>query len=209
LAKAPRALLLFGDAASSPPWGTLAYTWVRRGHQLMVKTAANRKEYKVLGVIESCPGQLWDHGQAGRLNSDASIALRTRILEQTTQLILLMQDGLTSPTSAAMQRFVARHTMRLTVFPLSSDAPDDHPLEQLWKKATKAGPQRESFPTCEAHADKVEHALRKCANTPEELLALCRRPTPTGQGGLKAPDQKGRFLKAIQLIVSEWHEVSC
>ena len=38
LAKAHHALLLVGDEASFPQWGTLSYTWARRGHQPLVKT---------------------------------------------------------------------------------------------------------------------------------------------------------------------------
>jgi hypothetical protein len=35
LAKAGKALLLFGDEASFPPWGTLTSTWARRGQDLV------------------------------------------------------------------------------------------------------------------------------------------------------------------------------
>ena len=52
LAKERKALLLFGDEASFPQWGTLSYTWARRGHQPMVKTSGKRKGYKVFGLME-------------------------------------------------------------------------------------------------------------------------------------------------------------
>lgn len=93
LAKARQALRLFGDAASCPQWGTLPYTWARRGQQPQVKTSGKRKGYTVFGLIESCTGRFFSQGQAGRLNSTASIALLRCVLEQTTQPILLMQDG--------------------------------------------------------------------------------------------------------------------
>jgi hypothetical protein len=51
LAHERQALLLFGDEASFPQWGTLSYTWARRGHQPMVKTSGKRKGYKVFGVL--------------------------------------------------------------------------------------------------------------------------------------------------------------
>jgi len=176
-AKAPHALLLFGDEASFPQWGTRSYTWARRGHQPMVKTSGKRKGDKVFGVIEYFTGRFWYQGQEGRLNSDAYIAFLTRVLEQTTQPILLIQDGATYHTSAAMQRFFARHTKRLTVFQLPSDSPDDHPIEKRWKKVKKEGTHLQYFPTFEALTDKVEHALLKFANTPEEILSLCSLPT--------------------------------
>src|SRR5262245_9449202 len=46
-AKERKALLLFGDEASFPQWGTLTYTWARRGQQPKVKTCGKRKGYKV------------------------------------------------------------------------------------------------------------------------------------------------------------------
>ena len=46
LAKERRAMLLFGDEASFPQWGTLTDTWARRGQQPKVKTSGKRKGYK-------------------------------------------------------------------------------------------------------------------------------------------------------------------
>jgi transposase len=99
------------------------------------------------------------------------------VLGQTTQPILLIQDGAKYHTSAAMQRFFARHTKRLTVFQLPSYSPDYNPIEKLWKKVKKEGTHLQYFPTFEALTDTVEHALLKFANTPEEILSLCSLPT--------------------------------
>lgn len=38
VARAKEALLLFGDEASFPQWGTLSYTWARRGQQPATST---------------------------------------------------------------------------------------------------------------------------------------------------------------------------
>ncbi len=43
LAKERKALLLFGDEASFPQWGTLTSTWARRGQQPKVKMAGKRQ----------------------------------------------------------------------------------------------------------------------------------------------------------------------
>ena len=90
---------------------------------------------------------------------------------------MLIQDGATYHTSAAMPHFLAAHTARLTVFQLPSYSPDDNPIEKLWKKVKKEGTHLHYFPTFEALTDKVEHALLKFANTPAEILALCSLPT--------------------------------
>jgi transposase len=177
LATAKKALLLFGDEASFPQWGTLSYTWARRGQQPLVKTSGKRKGDKVFGVIDYFTGRFFYQGQEGRLNSDAYMAFLRRVLEQTTQPILLIQDGAKYHTSAAMQHFFAAHTERLTVFQLPSYSPDYNPIEKLWKKVKKEGTHLHYFPTFEALTDKVEQALLKFANAPAEILALCSIPT--------------------------------
>ena len=175
------ALRLFGDEASFPPWGTLSYTWARRGHQPMVQTSGQRKGDNVFGLIDDFTGRVWYHGQEGRLNSEADIAVLTRVVAQTTPPSMLMQDGARSHTSAAMQCFLARYTERLTVFQGPSSSPDDNPIEKLWKKVKKDGTPLHDFPTFEALTDTVEHALLKFANTPAEILALCSLPTEWAQ----------------------------
>src|SRR5712691_5509724 len=51
-AKRRNALILFEDEASFAQWGSLSYTWARRGQQPEVPTSGKRKGYKVFGVIE-------------------------------------------------------------------------------------------------------------------------------------------------------------
>jgi transposase len=177
LANEKKALLLFGDEASFPQWGTLSYTWARRGHPPVVKTSGKRKGYKVFGLIDYFTGRFYYQGHEGRFNSDSYQAFLERVLAGTTQPILLIQDGAKYHTSAAMQRFFAAHAERLTVFQLPSYSPDYNPIEKLWKKVKKEGTHLHYFPTFEALKDKVEQALLKFATTPEEILALCSLPT--------------------------------
>jgi transposase len=177
VAQAKNAVRLFGEEASFPQSGTRAYTWARRGHQPMVKTSGNRKGDNVFGLIDDFTGRFWYHGPEGRLNSAAYLAFLTRVVAQTTQPLRLIQEGARYHTSAARQCFFARDTERLTVFQVPSYSPDDNPSEKLWKNVQKEGTHRHYFPTFEALTDKVEPALLKCANTPAEILALCRLPT--------------------------------
>jgi hypothetical protein len=69
-ARVRQALLLFGDEASFAMWGSLGYTWAKRGQQPLVKTAGKRKGYKVLGLIEYFTGQLFYHGQTERFTTN-------------------------------------------------------------------------------------------------------------------------------------------
>jgi hypothetical protein len=80
-----------------------------------------------------------------------------------------------------MPRFFAVHSARVMVFQLPSDAPDETPIEKLWKHVKQEGTHLPSFPTCQALIDTVERALLKFANTPKELLSLCRLPTAVAQ----------------------------
>jgi transposase len=176
-AKARHALLLFGDEASFPQWGTLTYTWARRGQQPQVKTSGKRKGYKVFGLIDYFTGCLFYQGQEGRLNSATYIAFLTRVLEHATRPIMLIQDGARYHTSAETTAFFAQQSARLQVFQLPTYSPDYNPIEKLWKKIKQQDTHLHYFPTFEALTEKVEQALVKFANIPEEILALCSLPT--------------------------------
>ena len=176
-----QALLLFGDEASFPQWGTLTYTWARRGQQPQVKTSGKRKGYKVFGVIDYFTGQLFYQGQEGRLNSATYIAFLTRVLARTTQFIILIQDGAKYHTSTETKAFFAQEAARLQVVQLPTYSPDYNPIEKLWKKIKQQDTHLHYFPTFEALTDKVEQALLKFANIPEEILALCSLPTELAQ----------------------------
>jgi transposase len=177
LAKERKALLLFGDEASFPQWGTLTYTWARRGQQPKIKTSGTRKGYKIFGLIDYFTGCLFYQGQEGRLNSAAYVAFRRRVLAQTTQPIVLIQDGAKYHTSSETKAFFAQQTARLQVFQLPTYSPDYNPIEKLWKKIKQQDTHLHYFPTFEALTDRVEQALRKFAKIPKEILALCSLPT--------------------------------
>jgi transposase len=177
LARQQGALLLFGDEASFPQWGTLTHTWARRGQQPKVLTSGKRKGYKVFGLIDYFSGRLFYQGQSGRLETTAYLAFLKQVLEQTHQPIVLIQDGARYHTSRAAQAFFAAQTERLTVFQLPSYSPDYNPIEKLWKKVKDRETHLHYFPTFEALTDRVEQALLKFANAPQEILALCSLPT--------------------------------
>ena len=180
-ANTKKALLLFGDEASFPQWGTLTYTWARRGQQPKVKTSGKRKGYKVFGLIDYFTGYFFYQGQDGRLNSAAYIAFLTRVLEQTTQPIILIQDGAKYHTSTETKAFFAQQTARLQVVQLPTYSPDYNPIEKLWKKIKQQETHLHYFPTFEVLTEKVEQALLKFTNTPEEILTLCSLPTELAQ----------------------------
>lgn len=172
LARRQNAYLLFGDEASFPQWGTLSYTWSRRGRQYKVKTSGKRKAYKVFGLIDYFTGKFFSQATENRLTSVSYEAFLSEVLSQSERRIVLIQDGARYHTSKAMQGFFARHAERLTVFQLPSYSPDLKPIEKLWKKIKEQVTHLHYFPTFEALKEKVEQALMKFANAPKEILAL-------------------------------------
>lgn len=172
-----KARLLLGDAASLPPWGTLTYTWARRGPPPKGKTSGKRTGDTGFGGSDYFTGRLLYHGQDGRLNAAAYLRFLTRVLEHTTPSIVLIQAGAPYHTSAETNAFVAPQTARLPGFQLPTASPDDNPIDKLRKKRTQQDTQLPYFPTFEALTEKVEQALLKFAHAPAAVLALCSLPT--------------------------------
>ena len=76
-----------------------------------------------------------------------------------------------------MKSFFEQHADRLTVFQLPSYSPDYNPIEKLWKKIKQQETHLHYFPTFAALTERVEQALIKFSNAPQEILALCGLPS--------------------------------
>ena len=174
LARSKNAYLLFGDEASFPQWGTLSYTWARKGQQPTIQTSGKRKGYKVFGLIDYFTGRCFFKCQEERLNSQAYAAYLKEVLGKMRKHIVLIQDGARYHTSAAMKAFFEAHKHRLTVFDLPAYSPDYNPIEKLWKKVKEKGTHLHYFPTFEALKDKVHETLSFFENAKDEVLSLVR-----------------------------------
>jgi transposase len=86
-------LILFEDEASFAPWGSLSYTWSRRGQQPEGPTSGKRKGDKGFGAMEYFSGRLFYQGLEGRFASDSDPAFFQMLLAQTTAHIFLIHDG--------------------------------------------------------------------------------------------------------------------
>ena len=166
------ALLLFGDEASFPQWGTLSYTWALKGCQPTVATSGKRKAYKVFGLIDYFTGRLFYQCHTGRFNSESYEGFLLYVMKQTNQHIILIHDNARYHTSAAMQRFFQEHSSRITEYRLPSYSPDYNPIEYLWKKVKKNTTHNRYFPEFELLAATVEQTLERLAQHPEEVLSL-------------------------------------
>jgi len=173
LAKEKNAYILFGDEASFPQWGSLTYTWAKRGHQPVVKTSGKRKGYKVFGLIDYFSGRFFCKGHdEGRLNSESYEAFLTEVLSRTRKHIILIQDGASYHTSKAMKKFFAEKAYRITVYNLPSYSPDYNPIEKLWKKIKEKEIHLHHFPTFDSLKDKVEEGLLRFKDLKNEVLSL-------------------------------------
>ena len=157
-----KGLMLFEDEASFAQWGSLSYTWARRGRQPEVPTSGKRKGYKVFGAIAYFSGRLFAQGIEGRFNSESYQGFVQMILEQTTEHLFLIHDGARYHTSAATQAFLAVQRDRITVEPLPSYSPDDNPIEYLWKKTKKRATHNQYFETFVLLTVSVDKALVLC-----------------------------------------------
>lgn len=175
LARQRRALILFGDEASFAQWGTVSYTWAPKGQQPTVKTSGKRKAYKVFGLIEYFSGRFFSQGHTGRFNAESYTAFLAQVLAQTTEPLILMQDGAKYHTGQVTRQFFAAHAARLTGFQLPAYSPDFNPIEFLWKKVKKQAPHLRYFPDFATLIEKVDDALLHFAQTPREITALVGR----------------------------------
>jgi transposase len=174
-ARAAGGLILFGDEVSFAQWGSLGYTWARRGQQPVVQTSGKRRAYKVFGLIEFFTGQFFYQGITGKFNSESYTAFLTQVLEQTTAPLFLIQDGARYHTSKVTRQFFADHSNRLTIFQLPSYSPDYNPIEFLWRNVKQEATHLQYFPTFEALVASVDDTLADFQTLPEQVCGLFGR----------------------------------
>ena len=172
LARKKKAMILFGDEVSFAQWGSLGYTWAPVGQQPVVKTSGKRKGYKVFGLIDLFSGRFFHQGLVERFNSERYQAFLSQVLDQTSQHLILIQDGAKYHTSKAIRAFFVEHQDRLAVFQLPSYSPDYNPIEFLWKKMKQRATHNQYFSTFEALVKSVDEALRHFSHRAAEIKSL-------------------------------------
>jgi transposase len=170
-----KGLILFEDEASFAQWGSLSYTWSRRGHQPEVPTSGKRKGYKVFGAIEYFSGRLFSQGIEGRFNSESYQGFLQMIMAHTPEHLFLIHDGARYHTSASTKAFLAAHSERITEHPLPSYSPDYNPIEYLWKKTKQRATHNKYFKEFVELTVSVEKALAYFATHPDTVLGLFGR----------------------------------
>jgi transposase len=174
-AKRCKGLILFEDEASFAQWGSLSYTWARRGHQPEVPTSGKRKGYKVCGAIAYFSGRLFSQGIEGRCNSESYQGFLQMIMAQTSEHLFLIHDGARYHTSASTKAFLAAHSDRITEHPFPSYSPDYNPIAYLWKKMKQPATHNKYFKEFVDLTVSVEKALAYFATHPETVSGLFGR----------------------------------
>jgi len=171
-AKQLGASLFFGDEASFALWGSLSYTWARKGQQPQVKTTGLRKGYKVFGAIEFFSGRLIYQGTEARFQSDSYQSFLQHLLLQVSGTIILIHDGARYHTSKSTREFLDLHKKRLLVYQLPSYSPDYNPIEYLWKKVKTKATHNRYFAEFVKLVESVETALQVLATQTTEIVHL-------------------------------------
>jgi transposase len=169
------ALLLFGDEASFAQWGSLGYTWARRGQPPVVPTGGRRKGYKVWGLVEWFSGRVFYSGQEERFTAKGYCAFLETVLAQTTGPLVLVQDGARYHTAKETQIWVTAHAERVQVVQLPSYSPDYNPIEHLWRYV-KEGTHCAYFATFAALQERVEQRLQQLQADPSRVQQLLGTP---------------------------------
>lgn len=171
-AKKQHALILFGDEASFPQWGSLSYTWARQGVQPTVRTSGKRKGYKVFGLIEYFSGRFFYQASIDKFTSQSYQAFLRDVLRQTRKPLFLIQDGAKYHTSQPTRQFFADHKTRLTVYQLPSYSPDYNPIEYLWRNVKKEATHNKYFAAFEHLVHSVNKTLQAFTQRSQQVLNL-------------------------------------
>lgn len=164
--------LLFGDEVSFPQWGSLTYTWSKKGQQPTIQTSGCRKGCKVFGLIDYFTGKFFYKTIEGRFNSESYKDFLQEVLLKTRKKIFLVQDGARYHTSKAMKEFFEQFKHRVTVYQLPSYSPDFNPIEKLWKNIKTNEIHLHYFPTFDSLKQKVEDALLRHSNRQKSICNL-------------------------------------
>ncbi len=169
------ALLLFGDEASFAQWGSLGYTWARRGQPPVIPTSGRRKGYKVWGLVEWFSGRLFYSGHEERFTASGYCAFLEEVLAQTTGPLVLVQDGARYHTAKETQTWLAAQGERVRVVQLPSYSPDYNPIEHVWRYV-KEGTHCAYFATFAALQERVEQRLKQLQAEPLRVQQLWGTP---------------------------------
>lgn len=171
-AKRDNAMILFGDECSFALWGSLGYTWGVKGQQPLVPTNGNRKNLKVFGMIDYFSGKFISQMMEGKLNGKTYISFLRKVLRETTEKVIIIQDGARYHTAKEVMEFVCANKERLSTYKLPSYSPEFNPIEQVWRKIKRNFTHNMFFEEFKDLKETINTALKQLKKNPEEILSL-------------------------------------
>ena len=171
-AKKSGSKIYFGDESSFALWGSLAYTWGKRGQQKLIPTNGNRKAIKVFGMIEYFSGKLVSQVVDQKLNGESYIEYLKLLLRSTRGRLFIVQDGAPYHKSKVVKGFFAERSDRIQAVQLPSYSPDYNPIECLWRKIKRGFTHNVFFSCFEDLVETIENALTYFKKKLKEILGL-------------------------------------
>lgn len=171
-AKRNKEKIYFGDESSFALWGSLAYTWGKRGGQKLIPTNGNRKAAKIFGMIEYFSGKLVSKVVDERLNGESYVAYLKLLLKSTRGKINIVQDGAPYHRAKIVKAFFEKRKDRIEAYQLPSYSPDFNPIECLWRKIKRGYTHNVFFECFEDLVSTIENALDSLATDPKSILGL-------------------------------------
>lgn len=177
LAEETGAVILFGDEASFRQWGSLAYTWGRRGKKSSVKTCGKRKSLKMFGTIELQDGDFQYMECEGRYNGDTYLTFLKQLLTRYSRPIILIEDGAPYHHRKDVTAFknALKAQGRLFAYKLPPYSPDLNPIEKLWRNTKHTGTHCKYFPTFESLRTAVLNAFKKYLEDASKVVCVMKK----------------------------------
>ena len=124
--------------------------WMRRGQQARVAIPPGNDKFTLYGALEARTGATFTH-PCPKGNSQYTTAFLQRLMQRFTGPVLLIWDQAQWHTSRAVRQVIAGYE-RLQVLLLPKRAPQENPVEDLWRhlKGIVAANLQRSLPALKA-----------------------------------------------------------
>ena len=127
--------VLFEDETTFKRLPPLRQMWMRRGRQVRIPVPEQNGQFALYGVLDVRTGQTYTAPFA-KTNSEHTIAYLKQVLGRFKGQIVLIWDQAKYHTSEKVRRFLAG-VKRLTVLLLPKRAPQENPIEDVWRAVKK------------------------------------------------------------------------
>lgn len=123
--------VLFEDETTFRRLPPLRSMWMRRGEQTRVEVPCSNGKFALYGVLDPLTGQTF-MAPYPKSKSCYTEAFLDRLMEEVQGKVLLIWDQASWHTSQAVEAVIERYE-RLEVLLLPKRAPEENPIEDLWR----------------------------------------------------------------------------